>query len=100
MLTPGEISVGMIVTVLDSKPIEREVSDMLGAVTTVTNIDRSGMGEAQRVIAVKLPYVLTVRLSQGIFRNMKCTYDTRRMTFMELGQEWLDAMELKKPVDI
>ena len=60
-LSPGELAVGMFVTVLDNAPYTKE--EVTGGVfaeakvITTTSHDRSGYGEVLIILAIDLPYV-------------------------------------------
>lgn len=96
MVTPGEISKGMLVTVLEHKPYENEVPSLFGdTVQKVKNQDRSGYGEVLRVEAVQLPYVIVRYLKCSILKDTPIRYDTRRTTFMELSEDYLAANGIK-----
>lgn len=96
MLSPGEISKGMFITVLEHKPYESEIPSLFGdTVQKVKNQDRSGYGEVLRVEAVQLPYVI-VRYISSILKDTTIRYDTRRTTFMELNDDYLEVHGIKK----
>lgn len=97
MLSPGEISKGMFVTVLEHKPYESEIPSLFGdTVQKVKNQDRSGYGEVLRVEAVQLPYVIVRYLKCSILKDKPIRYDTRRTTFMELNDDYLEVYGIKK----
>jgi hypothetical protein len=93
-LSPGEISAGMFVTVIENKPFENQVMPLFGegSVQTMTHRDRSGYGEVLSVLAVELPYVV-VR-SESIHAHSRYNYkvDTRRTTLMELSNDYVSAL--------
>jgi hypothetical protein len=97
MLSPGEISKGMFVTVFEHKPYESEIPSLFGdTVQKVKNQDRSGYGEVLRVEAVQLPYVIVRYLKCSILKDKPIRYDTRRTTFMELNDDYLEVHGIKK----
>lgn len=92
MISPGELSVGQYVTVLENKPFETLSEDSLDTVQTTTIVDRSGMGEVLLVIAINLPYVVVERCSD---LNFRYTIDTRRSILMELNKDYIQALNNK-----
>jgi hypothetical protein len=95
MISPGELSVGQYVTVLENKPFETFSEDLLGTVQTATTIDRSGMGEVLLVIAINLPYIVVERCSNLNSINTRRSIDTRRSILMELSKEYIEALNNK-----
>lgn len=89
MISPGELSVGQYVTVLENKSFETLSEDSLDIVQTVTRIDRSGMGEVLLILAINLPYIVVERCSN---LNFRYTVDTRRTILMELSKEYIEAL--------
>jgi hypothetical protein len=89
MISPGELSVGQYVTVLENKSFETLSEDSLDIVQTVTRIDRSGMGEVLLILAINLPYIVVERRSN---LNFRYTVDTRRTILMELSKEYIEAL--------
>jgi hypothetical protein len=97
MLTPGEITVGMKITVVAWKP--REVPDLnlfgdptITSTVTVIN-DRSWCGNVLEVIAVDLPYIVIRKLDE----TMECLkapsrLDTRECSLKELKPEYVKAI--------
>lgn len=101
MISPGEIAVGMYVTVIANKPLERQdftatpfgIPDPDGSgVVTIANEDRSGYGDCLLVKAVQLPYVVLAWTEKGILQGQTFKMDTRKSTFMELSPEYVKAM--------
>lgn len=90
MLTTGEISKGMFVTVIDNKPFERNIEGMFGQVEVVAQTDRSGFGDVFEVMAVDLPYV-ALRYMHGCAKDCVTKFDTRRSTFKELSKDYIEA---------
>lgn len=92
MISPGELAVGMFVTVLDNKPYERQEAGNSvlseSQVIVTVNVDRSGMGNVHTVLAVDLPYVAMRREDSSFVHS----YDTRRTTLMELSAEYVKAI--------
>ena len=104
MLTPGELSVGMFITVLENKPYQSENivgNEMLGetSVKTISRQDNSYKGDILEVVAINLPYIV-VKWYWADNENKAKTIDTRRSTFMELSDEFVLALypnlEIKK----
>ena len=89
MISPGELSVGQYVTVLENKSFETLSEDSLDIVQTVVKMDRSGMGEVLLVVAINLPYIVVERCSN---LNFRYTVDTRRTILMELSKEYIEAL--------
>lgn len=89
MISPGELSVGQYVTVLENKSFETLSEDSLDTVQTAIIVDRSGMGEVLLVIAINLPYIVVERCSD---LNFRYTIDTRRTVLMELSKEYIEAL--------
>jgi len=92
MISPGELSVGQYVTVLENKQFETLSEDSLDTVQTATIVDRSGMGEVLLVIAINLPYIVVERCSD---LNFRYTIDTRRSILMELNKDYIQALNNK-----
>lgn len=92
MISPGELSVGQYVTVLENKQFETLSEDSLDTVQTTTIVDRSGMGEVLLVIAINLPYIVVERCSD---LNFRYTIDTRRSILMELNKDYIQALNNK-----
>jgi len=92
MISPGELSVGQYVTVLENKQFETLSEDSLDTVQTATIVDRSGMGEVLLVIAINLPYIVFERCSDLNFRYI---IDTRRSILMELNKDYIQALNNK-----
>ena len=96
MLSPGEMSVGQIVTVIENKPFEHESSSLFGdTVQKVKTEDRSGYGNVLQIRAIDLPYVVCLYLDRRTFqKEEKWTFDTRRTSFKELKPEFAREMTL------
>jgi hypothetical protein len=92
MISPGEITVGMVLTVLEWEPIIREPDGIF--TTTRTEVrDNSWKGDILDVEAVQLPFIV-VR-ERGGCPTRGITLDTRRVTLMELTPEFIAAKEGK-----
>lgn len=86
-LSPGEITQGQIITVLEWAP--REVPSYglsFGSPVMLKTQDQSWVGEPLRVVGVQLPFVRVKEL-QGVLCNSVVTLDTRKCTLMELTKE-------------
>ena len=92
MITPGELSVGQYVTVLDHKPLENQSQDIYGNLQTVSVTNRSGMGNLLSIVAINLPYVI-VKQHSGL--NFQYTIDTRKTILMELNKQYIEALNNK-----
>lgn len=98
MLSPGEISTGMKVTVVEWKP--REIPNLslfsdpaLTPPTVTISGDRSFCGDVCEVMAVDLPYIIIRRLGETLDCFKKPTkIDTRECTLKELSPEYVTAM--------
>lgn len=92
MISPGEITKGMTVTIHHWLP--REIPDIFGMGggigTTQTHTDHSWCGDALKVLAVKLPYV-RVQLPGSWGAH---TLDTREMVLMELPDDFVSNADL------
>lgn len=101
VLTPGEITKGMYVTVHHHIFEEEQglfnnnesVSSLFGLISGKKSQDRTGMGMTLEVKAIQLPYVLVeqaipsyVKMSTGRF-----IFDTRITVFMELNKDFINA---------
>lgn len=98
MLSPGEMSVGQIVTVFENKPYENEETSLFGdTVQKTKRQDRSGYGSVLRIQAIDLPYVVCLYLDDNIYgQEFKVTFDTRRTSFKELNLEFAKEKALPK----
>ena len=94
VLSPGEMSVGMFVTVLENKPFIHEPlfpSEFIET-KTIVNEDRSGMGDIHTILAIEIPYIVVRR--EGKYECSRFVYnvDTRRTTLMECSREYVEAL--------
>jgi len=93
MLSPGEIAVGMNITVLNAKPMPTQVfRDSDGDVSMqLTPTFDCMKGFVLKVVAVQLPFVVVDALG---FQDSNDRYslDTRIVTFMELDESYVKAM--------
>lgn len=93
MLSPGEITVGMTITVLEWTPVVHEPDAfsalMTGVTTATTHRDNSWCGDVLDVEAVQLPYLI-VREGDGVLGH-GFKIDTRRAKLMELSPEYVAA---------
>jgi len=96
MISPGEITKGMALTVLEWEPVVNEGGSIFGVMTTVHR-DNSWKGDILDVEAVQLPYVV-VRERDGCLSGA-ITLDTRRVKLMELTPEFIKAATEKKAID-
>ena len=85
MLSIGELTRGMYVTVLDWHTYEH--TD--GGVIFKTIMDRSYCGDVLEVMAVDLPYIV-VKMDKY---KSTTTLDTRRVSFKELSEEYVKALQ-------
>lgn len=88
-ISPAELAIGMYVTVLENEPWVHE--SFLHESRTITTIDRSGVGDVLTILAIELPFVVVrkeVQTGKGYITSM----DTRRTIFMELKQDYVDAL--------
>lgn len=95
ILSPGELEVGMFVTVHNRAPYTKEhVSDEgfggLTVVTTKTH-DRSWYGDVLTVKAIDLPYIVFQAENNCPTDTHTSTLDTRRTTLMELSDDYVIA---------
>lgn len=96
MLTPGEITVGMDVTVLKTEPFTVEqykdgegnvVGQKMSASFDVFK------GIPLKVAAINLPYVIVYAVGRPY------VLDTRRTEFMEITPEYVKALTIAQPKD-
>lgn len=100
IITPGELAVGMFITVLSNKPFKQEsmpgiiMGDVIGGVETKTIVheDNSGKGDVLKVLAVQLPYIVVDCYSKFEKPDYRFKFDVRRTEFMELTKEYVLAM--------
>lgn len=93
LLSPGEISVGMHITILEWEPIVHEADGFFTQTCTVTQ-DRSWCGDVLKVTAVQLPFVV-VDEGRGGFGLRGINLDTRHVKLMELKPEYVAARTQK-----
>jgi hypothetical protein len=92
MISPGEIAVGMVLTILEWEPYVQE-GDGIFTMTRTVQQDHSWEGELMEVTAVQLPYVVVIeRRSKWL---IPITLDTRRVKLMELSDEFIKAKDRK-----
>ena len=98
MLSPGEMSVGQIVTVIENKPFESDVASLFGdTAQKIVTQDRGGYGDILRIQAIDLPYIICLYLNKDYCGGgFKVTFDTRRTTFKELKREFAAELVLPK----
>lgn len=87
MITPGEITKGMALTVFEWEPVVRE-PDGLFTMTRTVHQDNSWKGAILDVEAVQLPYVV---VHERGYEGRNFTLDTRRVKLMELTPEFIEA---------
>lgn len=88
MISSGELSIGMFVTIHHWH--ERECASSLfspAATETKTYVDHSWCGDVLEVIAIALPYI-RVKFAKGYIVN-ETTLDTRQLELMELPEEFV-----------
>lgn len=97
MLSAGEISKGMKITVISWKPREIpklfdyfEENDSWKTTSVKTFQDKSYCGDVLEVLAVDLPYVVVKDLKSK--DNYTAKLDTRECQLKELKQEYVDAL--------
>jgi len=93
MISSGEISKGMCVTILEWEPIIREPDGIFTMTQTVCK-DNSWKGALLDVMAVQLPYIVVNERGNTYGQNI--TLDTRRVKLMELSSEFIEAKTKKK----
>lgn len=95
MVSPGELKVGMNVTVMSWK--QREGLDFDGfGVKTITYTDRSYVGDVLRVEAIDLPFIVVTTSSHSILlRGVPIKLDTREVLLKELADAYVEAMQRK-----
>jgi hypothetical protein len=91
MISPGELTVGMQVTVHSWNPRDVPRFDLIGGATTVTHVDTSYCGDVLTVEALSLPYVVLRAFSHRPSPYDVFRLDTRRANLMELSQEYVMA---------
>lgn len=97
ILSPGELAVGMFVTVHNHAPYTKEhVSDggLFSGPTVVTTKthDRSWYGDVLTIKAIDLPYIVFQAENNCPTDKHISTLDTRRTTLMELSDEYVLAL--------
>ena len=91
-LTPGELSVGMFVTVLENQKIVR--TEITGGVFVEAKVgtDRSGYGKIHTILAIDLPYIAVRRESPYETSRFEHEVDTRTTRLMELSKDYVLAL--------
>lgn len=91
MLSPGEITKGMKITVVNWNPREIPTFSLFDTQpATVTHEDTSWCGDVLEVLAVSLPYIVIRDVRS--FRGHPCRIDTRQCSLMELSAEYIAAL--------
>lgn len=85
-MSPGELAPGQYVTVLANKPSETVSEDLLGTTKVVTQTHHTDEGTIFKVLSVDLPFV-ALQYQNSV--KIKIIRDTRRVTFMELSNEFV-----------
>jgi hypothetical protein len=99
MITPGELHNGMMIAVIDGKPLVTpedaswaEKEDSGGLVWFTTNIGRQSddvpnVGRVFVVAAIQLPMVLCV----DVITKQPAVFDARKLVFREISKEYARA---------
>lgn len=93
MLTPGEIEIGMDVTVLEAEPFPIEqYKDGEGKITgqKMSMVYEALKGMPAKVVAINFPYVI-VHIAK-----MPYVLDIRKVTFMEITPEYVQALVIEQ----
>ena len=94
ILSSGEITVGMKVTIHSWQPYELVVrGGFQETTTTITRTDKSWTVHLMEVVAVQPPFVV---VKGKCFANGRYTLDLREVTFMELTAEMVKEMEAEE----
>ena len=105
LLTPGELSVGMIVTVLENKPstpnyAESSLYDTEGkewkSMVAQSQGNKNGYGHTYKVLAVNLPYIVVITVGAHSYGAKPIPCDTREIVFMEVSEDYARAMGAKE----
>ncbi len=91
-ISPGELAIGLFVTVVENKPFIENSPSMFGETQTITHTDRSGMGDIHTILAIDLPYIVVRREYENTSQNFNYKIDTRRTVLMELSKEYTEAL--------
>lgn len=93
-ISPGELAPGLFVTVLENKPIIDYSTENYGDIKTITTVNstvnRSGMGDVLRILAVDLPYIAAKVENES--RILPYKIDTRQTILMELSEDYVKAL--------
>lgn len=89
VISPGELSKGQFITLLEWEPIVHE-ADGFFRTTTYTVRDNSYKGDVLQVVAICLPFIVVNNLN-GCFGDNNIDLDTRRVKLMELTEEYVKA---------
>ncbi len=94
ILSPGELAVGQLITILEWLPRETSPDPFGGlfgsALVATQSRDRSWCGDVLKVEAVDLPYIV-VKESYDNARPFKI--DTREARLMECSKAYIDALK-------
>lgn len=98
MITPGDLTVGDYITIESWVPQDRNVEIATDGnpfapptLTTVRETDGSWCGEAFEVVSISLPFVVLHHHSKYQHDRFNRTFDTRKLRFMELPEEYVRA---------
>ena len=96
IISPGELAIGMFVTVYEWIPWDAPSFEggLLGGTTMVKHTDHSWCGDVLKVEAIQLPYVVVSLPNQG-WLSSNVRLDTRRVNLMELTPEYVEAAKRK-----
>ena len=87
-ISPGELSVGMYVTVLGWKEKEMVSKSAFVGVSKTMYEESSWVGNVLKIEAINLPFIVTNELEMIESRP---TIDTRKATLMELDLDFVKA---------
>jgi hypothetical protein len=98
MITPGELHNGMMIAVIDGKPLvaaadapwqEKEDSGGMIWFTTASSTPKEepNMGRVFSIAALQLPMVLAV----DVLTKRPVVFDARKLVFREISKEYVDA---------
>jgi hypothetical protein len=109
MITPGELHNGMMIAVIDGKPLVaaadapwQEKEDSGGMIWITMNSpaprDEPNMGRVFSIASLQLPMVLAV----DVLTKRPVVFDARKLVFREISKEYVDAycrlFKEKKPI--
>lgn len=100
MITPGELSIGTLVTIERwveiIHSIDRESYDNFSSgtatATTVTSCDTPWRGDVFEVVSIQLPFVVLHHHGRCQFDQFNRGFDTQKIRLMDISEEYAKAI--------